>query len=130
MQVSLLKKKSSLILTAFVLVLGTQRAWAEENGSTTTGAILYHTHCAACHGEGGRGDGMVGAALRMPPPDLTLLAHRNNGVFPEVQVSEFIEGTRDVAAHGPRAMPVWGLIFRNRETIHKIVEYIRELQRT
>ena len=73
---------------------------------------------------------MVGAALRTPPADLTALTQKNGGVFPEGKVSEFIDGTRDVTAHGPRSMPVWGLVFQNGETIHKIVEYIRELQRT
>jgi len=127
---SLLRKNLSLIVAALCLAFGTQRAWAEENGSTMTGAALYHVHCASCHGDSGRGDGMVGAALRTPPADLTVLTHKNNGVFPEGLVSEFIDGARAVTAHGPRAMPVWGLIFQSRETIHKIVEYVRELQRT
>ncbi len=130
MDSSLLTKNMSLIFAALCLTFGTQRAWAEEDGSTMTGAALYHVHCASCHGDSGRGDGMVGAALRTPPADLTLLTHRNNGVFPEAKVSEFIDGPRDVVAHGPRAMPVWGLIFQSRETIRKIVEYVRELQRT
>jgi mono/diheme cytochrome c family protein len=125
----LLIKNLSLIFAALCLAFGAQRAWAEEDGSTMTGAALYHVHCASCHGDSGRGDGMVGAALRTPPSDLTLLTNRNNGIFPEVMVSEFIDGTRDVTAHGPRSMPVWGLIFQSRETIHKIVEYVRELQR-
>jgi mono/diheme cytochrome c family protein len=127
---SVLIKNLSLIFSALCLILGVQRAWAEGDGSTVTGAALYHAHCASCHGESGRGDGMVGAALRTPPADLTLLAQRNGGVFPEAMVSEFIDGSRDVVAHGLRAMPVWGMIFQNRETIHKIVEYLRELQRT
>ncbi|HEV8716000.1 MAG TPA: c-type cytochrome [Candidatus Binatia bacterium] len=119
-----------MIFVAFCLAFAAQRVWAEGNGSTVTGAALYHAHCASCHGENGRGDGMVGAALRTPPADLTLLAQRNGGVFPEAMVSEFIDGTRDVIAHGPRTMPVWGMIFQNRETIHKLVESLRELQRT
>jgi mono/diheme cytochrome c family protein len=127
---SLFIKTPSLILTAVCLVLGTQPALAEGNGSRVTGAVLYHTHCASCHGESGRGDGMVGAALRTPPADLTVLTQKNGGVFPEAQVRDFIDGTRDVTAHGLRAMPVWGMNFQSRETIRKIVEYIRELQRT
>ncbi|MBI3756804.1 MAG: cytochrome c [Deltaproteobacteria bacterium] len=105
-------------------------AFAEENDKTVTGVMLYHAHCASCHGEQGRGDGMVGKALRTPPSDLSLLAQRNGGVFPEAQVSEFIDGVREVGAHGPRTMPVWGLNFQDREMIHKIVEYLRELQRS
>jgi len=71
---------------------------------------------------------MVGAALRTPPADLTTTARKNGGIFPDGMVIEFIDGTRDVLAHGPRAMPVWGLVFQNRETIRKIVDHLRTLQ--
>ena len=73
---------------------------------------------------------MVGKALRTPPSDLSLLTQKNGGVFPEATVSEYIDGVREVGAHGPRTMPVWGLVFQDRDTIRKIVEYLRELQRS
>ncbi|HUM15662.1 MAG TPA: CopD family protein [Candidatus Nitrosotalea sp.] len=38
--------------------------------SVASGAALYHTHCATCHGVGGRGDGPGGAGLPKPPADL------------------------------------------------------------
>jgi mono/diheme cytochrome c family protein len=122
-------KKRKLSLMTLCVVLGVSRVWAQENGSRVTGATLYHTHCASCHGESGRGDGMVGAALRNPPADLTAITRNNGGLFPDGKVIEFIDGTRDVLAHGPRTMPVWGLVFQNRETIDKIVDYLRMLQR-
>lgn len=118
-----------LLLTIFSVAVPAV-ALAEQNGSSVTGALLYHTHCASCHGDQARGNGMVGKALRTPPTDLTLLAHRNNGVFPDARVSDYIEGVRDVTAHGPRTMPVWGMIFDNKETIRKIVDYLKELQRS
>jgi mono/diheme cytochrome c family protein len=124
----LLIKNEALILVTLCFVLGVSRVWPQENGGTVTGAALYHTHCASCHGESGRGDGMVGAALRTPPADLTAIARKNGGIFPDSMVIEFIDGTRDILAHGPRAMPVWGLIFQNRETIRKIVDHLRTLQ--
>jgi hypothetical protein len=49
---------------------------------------------------------MVGAALRTPPADLTAIAGKNGGTFPDGMIIEFIDGTRHVLAHGPRAMPV------------------------
>jgi mono/diheme cytochrome c family protein len=128
MRGAFLTKNAALILATLCCVLGVSRVWAQENGSTVTGAALYRTHCAPCHGESGRGDGMVGAALRTPPADLTAIAGKNGGIFPDSMVIEFIDGTRDVLAHGPRAMPVWGLIFQNRETIRKIVDHLRTLQ--
>jgi mono/diheme cytochrome c family protein len=103
-------------------------ALAEQNGHSVTGAMLYHTHCASCHGDQARGDGMVGKALRTPPADLTRLAQKNGGVFLEAEVGDYIDGTRDVTAHGPRTMPVWGMIFENKETIRKLVAYLRGVQ--
>ena len=39
--------------------------------SVASGAALFRTHCATCHGAGGRGDGPGGAGLPRPPADLT-----------------------------------------------------------
>jgi putative copper resistance protein D len=39
--------------------------------SVASGAALYRTHCATCHGPLGRGDGPGGAGLVRPPADLT-----------------------------------------------------------
>jgi putative copper resistance protein D len=39
--------------------------------SVASGAALYRTHCATCHGPTGRGDGPAGAALSKLPADLT-----------------------------------------------------------
>jgi len=38
--------------------------------SIATGAGLYRTHCAACHGATGAGDGPAGRSLPRPPADL------------------------------------------------------------
>jgi putative copper resistance protein D len=40
-------------------------------GSIAHGAALYREHCAACHGNGGRGDGPGAAGLQPRPADLT-----------------------------------------------------------
>jgi len=49
--------------------------------------------------------------LRVPPPDLTRIAARRGGVFPEAEIAAFIDGRAEVAAHGSREMPVWGRVF-------------------
>ena len=41
-----------------------------------SGAYLYRTFCAPCHGEGGAGDGPVAGSLRARPPDLATIAAR------------------------------------------------------
>ncbi len=40
--------------------------------SLTRGEMLYRVHCALCHGETGKGDGVIAAFLQeRKPPDLT-----------------------------------------------------------
>jgi mono/diheme cytochrome c family protein len=100
------------------------------------GRDSFRLYCAACHGDDARGNGPVASSLRTPPPDLTLMARRNNGAFPRDRVREFITGTqRMIPAHGTVEMPVWGPMFgvfesdaRVRERIANLVEYIEGLQ--
>ena len=81
-------------------------------GNADAGKEEYESKCATCHGVSGKGDGPQGQILPMQPADLTLLAKRNGGVFPAQRVHEIIDGRREVAAHGPRTMPVWGRFFQ------------------
>jgi hypothetical protein len=61
------------------------------------------------------GDGPVASALKKKPADLTVLAKKNGGVFPEPEVRELIAGTKISAAHGTREMPIWGNVFMLRQ---------------
>jgi mono/diheme cytochrome c family protein len=72
------------------------------------GRVLYLRNCASCHGVKGDGRGPVAPALKTPPADLRLLSHRYGDPLPEDQIARFIDGRADIAAHGPRDMPVWG----------------------
>ena len=72
------------------------------------GKAEYQSSCAPCHGKDGKGNGPVSAGLKVPPPDLTVLAKKNNGVFPFNSVYEIIDGRKSVIAHGTRDMPIWG----------------------
>jgi mono/diheme cytochrome c family protein len=108
---------------------------------TDAGPSPYRRACAPCHGVDGRGTGPVGATLRTPPADLTVLAVRNGGVFPREAVIAVIAGDRPLAAHGPREMPIWSVRFeppsgptavasiRAQQHIDAIIEEIEALQR-
>ena len=72
------------------------------------GKSEFQSSCASCHGADARGKGPVGDLLKVPPPDLTVLAKNNNGVFPTNAVYETIDGSKAVPAHGTRDMPIWG----------------------
>jgi cbb3-type cytochrome c oxidase subunit III len=39
--------------------------------SIAAGQKVYAKNCASCHGEGGKGDGKMGAELKPPPSNLT-----------------------------------------------------------
>ncbi len=68
----------------------------------------YERNCTGCHGIKGKGDGPYMAFLQKSPSDLTVLAKKNNGVFPFARVYEVIDGQQEVPAHGKRDMPIWG----------------------
>ena len=72
------------------------------------GKAEYQSSCAACHGADGKGNGPLSGVLKSTPPNLTLLAKKNNGVFPVNAVYEMIDGRKAVEAHGTREMPIWG----------------------
>ena len=82
------------------------RAW--DPVLAEMGADRYASHCSSCHGQTGRGDGPVGGALKTRPADLTTIALRRDGQFPDAEIARFIDGRFEVTAHGTREMPVWG----------------------
>jgi mono/diheme cytochrome c family protein len=71
----------NLLVFAAALVSIIGFAGAQENQIKKTqvkhpvsGAQMFKEYCAVCHGPGGKGDGTVATALKVPPPDLTTLA--------------------------------------------------------
>ena len=73
-----------------------------------TGEREFRSNCAVCHGIEARGDGPMADLFDPRPPNLTLLSRQNGGFFPYETVFDSIDGRSEVAAHGPRDMPVWG----------------------
>lgn len=93
-----------------------QRGPQFETTRLETGKRAYETHCANCHGVGGVGDGPMKPYLTTAPSDLTTIAKRNGGTFPEQLVWEMIDGrsTVSIGPHGSREMPIWGQEFREQ----------------
>jgi len=101
------------------------------------GPALYKAYCAVCHGTDARGGGPMALSLKTPPSDLTRIAARHGGVWPQARVERVISGEEPLpGAHGPRAMPVWGPIFSQiawdqdlgRLRLHNLATYIEHLQ--
>ena len=106
-------------------------------GKAISGKTLFMEHCASCHGDDAKGAGPAALALKKQPPDLTALAKRNHGKFPNDEVSKAIDGDVEVPAHGSREMPTWGPLFlaltdlNTREAgrlTTTLTDYIKSLQ--
>ena len=100
----------------------------------------YLRYCGSCHGPNAKGDGVLAGTLKQKPADLTLIAQKNGGKFPTADIVSFIDGTKPVAAHGDREMPVWGEVMKEESPgalgqqavvqakITSIVNYLRSIQ--
>lgn len=117
--------------------------FAGEAGKPTqkeaySGSALYRTYCTSCHGLSGKGDGPLAERLRFRPPDLTLVARRNEGKWDAEKVARIIDGREPVKGHGGPDMPVWGDAFKSsregfdeesvKAKVVALVEYLQSLQ--
>jgi mono/diheme cytochrome c family protein len=101
------------------------------------GSSSYNLYCQSCHGQRGKGDGSVAGLLNIAPADLTQISARRDGVFPEEEIYQIIDGRKDVRAHGSD-MPLWGDAFQRteetadeaviRRKIDGLVAYLQALQ--
>ena len=102
-----------------------------------SGEGLYRMYCAVCHGKDGRGDGPAAIELKTPPPDLTTLARRHGGKYPDAYVTDVLRNGVRTPAHGTSDMPIWGPLFGTvggtdqalvNIRITNLVNYIKSLQ--
>jgi len=102
-----------------------------------SGAHLYMQFCSACHGMDAKGQGPAAASLKMPPPDLTTLAKRHTGKFPDEYVASVLLFGPGTTAHGASDMPTWGPVFEYldkhdetavKQRIKNLTNYLKSLQ--
>jgi high-affinity iron transporter len=71
-----MKKLFSIIICSIALIgLFSTASFAEDKGNAAEGKTQYDNICAACHGPGGKGDGVASAALDPKPRDLSDAAY-------------------------------------------------------
>jgi mono/diheme cytochrome c family protein len=87
--------------------------------SPVSGEQMYTVYCAVCHGNVGKSDGPAAEALKVPPPDLTVLARNNGGKYPYDHIRCAIEGDICVPTRGPKEMPLWGELFWRMSQGHR-----------
>ena len=127
----------ALLILPVVVILPVAGFAAPTNDAAKA---MYLQYCGACHGQSGKGDGVVSGFLRPRPTDLTQIAKKAGGAYSSPQVVQMIDGTKTVRAHGDPDMPVWGEVFRERSTtplprrveiqgkLLLIAEYLRSIQ--
>jgi mono/diheme cytochrome c family protein len=143
--------KRAISVLAFLLGVGAAGFLNLETASATqqdipvqlppayvpSGRQMFREYCAACHGADGKGRGPIVPFFRGLPPDLTTLAKRHDGTFPETYVSSVLLFGPGSRAHGSIEMPVWGPIFREldhyneaavRQRIKNLCEYLESIQ--
>jgi len=117
-----------------ISALGTAGARAQPYA----GSGDYQVYCVSCHGAEGRGDGMIAKSLKKRPADLTTIAQRNGGVFPDDKVFKAIDGRQPESSHGATDMPAWGEVLAKSSgsagaentaaRIEALVKYVQGLQ--
>ena len=107
-----------------------------QAGPDPTGAELYMQYCVACHGSDLKGTGPAPEPYKAPP-DLTTLARRSGGKFPETHVLDILRNGVVIPAHGLADMPAWGTDSRLMDIsnpsqisarINELVSYIKSKQ--
>ncbi|MBI2801145.1 MAG: cytochrome c [Gammaproteobacteria bacterium] len=129
------------LLIILVLVpsgVGAVNPKSEQHDRIAQGQALFKSDCAACHGVTAKGDGPLAHELKIPPPNLTALSHRNGGEFPADYVYRVIDGRDLPRAHGSSDMPVWGDVYkpappsygerRVHDRLTTLVQYLKSLQ--
>lgn len=128
--------KSMVLATAFAFagITAISSARAQNDAATIeAGGRTFMRYCALCHGLDGTGDGPLTESLQTAPPDLTLLAKRNEGKFPMERVKEIIE-RGGLKGHGMMAMLAWGKVFNeemgsdSHAVIDQLAAYLESLQ--
>lgn len=130
---------ASLVVAGLVFVPGlATTAAAQEYTQSNTGAEVYRTYCASCHGTNARGDGPLASSMKKKPANLTEIAKRNGGQFPSEMVFRTIDGRQPIRGHGGPDMPVWGDVFmrsrdagdaeRVKAVIQSLVDFLGSIQ--
>lgn len=110
------------------LVMAEKPTPMEVRAGEHVGARLFANHCAFCHGPNAEGRGVGTELLMSVPEDLTRIAARRDGAFPEAEVFALIARRDPLGNHQSPEMPRWGEFWEDDGKIEALVEYLRSIQ--
>jgi mono/diheme cytochrome c family protein len=115
---------------------------AQDAKSIADGEREFLQYCAICHGNDGKGKGILAEKLTTRPADLTQINKRNGSQFPFWRIYKFIDGRRELEEQESRVMPIWGDEFLKeagsdnpeaeaivKERILRLVYYLQSIQK-
>ena len=118
---------ATLLLTGIASLALAGSAWAADPAA---GKALVEANCASCHGESGKGDGPVGAALNPPPRDFTVGEFKfdanGNGTPGEDEDIVLVIQKGAMAYGGSALMAPWPTL--SDDQVVDVVAYIRSLK--
>jgi mono/diheme cytochrome c family protein len=110
-----------------------------EKDAVAEGQESFQSYCTLCHGENADGKGNMASLLETPPMNLTTIAQRRGGNFPDAEIAKIIAGVEDVPGHSSGDMPAWYETFKKaeginsdkevQEKIDNIVAYLKTIQK-
>lgn len=111
----MIRKRLAMLVSCVLLtaaVASVVHADGEQDRTLVAGKQRFMEDCAVCHGESGKGQGIVASHLNNMPADLTQLTKKNDGHFPFQMIYDTIDGRANIGAHGSREMPIWGAEYK------------------
>ena len=114
---------------AALLAVGTA---AHAAGDAAKGKAIFTANCASCHGDGGKGDGPVGAALNPHPRDFTkgefkFDAAKDGKPGSDAALTNVIKNGAGVYGGSPLMAP-WGGTLSDAD-IQNVIAYVRTFKK-
>ena len=119
-------------LLSLVVAAGLAPGAALAAGDAAAGKTIYTTNCASCHGETGKGDGPVGAALNPKPRDFSQAQFKYDGnkdgkPGSDADLHAVIKDGAAAYGGSPMMAP-WGGSLSDKD-IDNVIAYIRTLHK-
>ncbi len=128
----------AFFLMAVIAIISNGCGTEKAKSPVAEGSEYFQAYCTMCHGDKGLGDGHMASKLNSPPADLTKIAQRRNGNFPDAEIASIIYNIENVPGHSLGDMPIWSETFKKaegitdekvlQEKIDHIVAYLKTIQ--